>query len=1311
MRPRLVVCVFFCLVTILWTATLHAALAGSWSGAYTAISTGCNPDVRHGGGVSASFTENGTNASGQVTLQIILEDCRTTAPQTFTASFQGTASGDTVSGTLELEGFGVPVHGTLSADSLTFSFTAGDTTVIARLSRAGTSPANFSGSWSGHLAATATFCDPPVPISAPTTLTLTQQGNSVSGTVAFEYSTRDCVPGTPSTITIPIEGTVTGQTFQAAFDAGPELPPGQVHGTLVGGTIELSIVAGDTTGVATLGSTAHPTDVAGTWTGTHQTTTHCRNGETHSESGSFVLELTQTGTSVTGAATIVVPFLDEQCDLDEKVTLAFPLAGTASGGMFAAAITIPFAESDEDPILALNAFVSGAMMNGTLAGEQSNGTVTLTRGSAEQPDSHLSGTYVGTFDATMHEEGCPSLSFTSPVELTLRQSGSALTGTMVIRDSRHYDKEPDGSCRLHEVPEDRLPVSGMLDGNSVAGFVFSKTDATHSEGSTEMIPFAGSFVGDTLTATASEPTFHVMITASRGVSPTPPVITTFTADPQTINPGGSSVLRWATSHATSVSIDNGIGAQPASGSVTVSPAATTTYTLTATGPGGTASAITTVTVTSAPPADVIITSVPAGMVQYANQSGATDALTLFNAGGSATTVTLTANGGFFTIAPAVVALPPGASALIGITSTATQPGLYDGTIQLSGAGIPQQFATVAVRLFISSAAPVGTVEPAGAVGRVEVSGPQEQNPSGSVPFTNGGTATVEGIATSDAPWLVVLDDGVITIPPGETRNVSFRAERSRRAAGATTAVGKISLLFLRPDANAPAIGAAGTQLLIPTTTSVTVVDVVKPPVAGGSAPALQPGQIALFVPGLGNRTGAAGDLVLSNALGSALGNLDLYFSAPGASGLTGSLPQIPAYASLFFPDLLKTVFATSASSGTVQIRPAQVLQIAVSGLQSNASSSAGVFATALPVFRSDRGAAAGAEIVLSGVTRGGGLRTDLVVQEVSGNSATVRIEFARANGSIVSSRTETLPRFGMLELLDAVPAEARAVRIVNQGPSPSRIAAFATVASESSGDGWTSVDPTTLSASSEDILFAPLFSAGTNARTELHLTNRTNVPVAVTVDVRSGSTPRRRAVRTQSAEPNAVTTTTIAAEETVTIDTGSFRSGAIRISAPGAAVSAAARSVTSNGSLTFGTGLPVVPASYALGAGNVRRFAGVDDGSDESQRNAVPATFRTSLLLVETSGQNAIANVTLRYSFPTGGGVSGIVTATKSYNLGAASIRLIDDLASDVIGSARSSFGDLRNMQVEVSVAGEGRVLPVIRMIENRSGDTIVRID
>ncbi len=75
------------------------------------------------------------------------------------------------------------------------------------------------------------------------------------------------------------------------------------------------------------------------------------------------------------------------------------------------------------------------------------------------------------------------------------------------------------------------------------------------------------------------------------------------ASPYSITQGDSSVLSWVTTNATSISIDQGVGAVTpvASGSKSVTPSSTTTYTATVTGAGGTVTCAKKVTVVPPPP--------------------------------------------------------------------------------------------------------------------------------------------------------------------------------------------------------------------------------------------------------------------------------------------------------------------------------------------------------------------------------------------------------------------------------------------------------------------------------------------------------------------------------------------------------------------------------------------------------------------------------------------------------------------------------------------------------------------------------------
>jgi hypothetical protein len=65
-----------------------------------------------------------------------------------------------------------------------------------------------------------------------------------------------------------------------------------------------------------------------------------------------------------------------------------------------------------------------------------------------------------------------------------------------------------------------------------------------------------------------------------------PTIEYFTATPESISPGESSILSWSVTNATNVTIDQGVGTVSAKATTEVSPEETTTYTLTATNSDG-----------------------------------------------------------------------------------------------------------------------------------------------------------------------------------------------------------------------------------------------------------------------------------------------------------------------------------------------------------------------------------------------------------------------------------------------------------------------------------------------------------------------------------------------------------------------------------------------------------------------------------------------------------------------------------------------------------------------------------------------------
>jgi hypothetical protein len=197
-----------------------------------------------------------------------------------------------------------------------------------------------------------------------------------------------------------------------------------------------------------------------------------------------------------------------------------------------------------------------------------------------------------------------------------------------------------------------------------------------------------------------------------------PTITSFTADPTSIDSGTSSALDWAATGATSIAITPGtFTSTSASGSTTMSPTATTNYTLTATNAAGSTTAVLTVTVNAA--SKPVISSFKASPNSITSGSssslnwttaGATSlaitpgTYTSTSANGSTsvsptatTTYTLTATNGAGSSTATAKVTVTAAGALLAITTTScpggTQGAAYAGcTIVASGGSPPYTYS-------------------------------------------------------------------------------------------------------------------------------------------------------------------------------------------------------------------------------------------------------------------------------------------------------------------------------------------------------------------------------------------------------------------------------------------------------------------------------------------------------------------------------------------------------------------------------------------------------------------------------------------
>ncbi|MGB8707216.1 MAG: hypothetical protein WCD72_04615, partial [Dehalococcoidia bacterium] len=128
-------------------------------------------------------------------------------------------------------------------------------------------------------------------------------------------------------------------------------------------------------------------------------------------------------------------------------------------------------------------------------------------------------------------------------------------------------------------------------------------------GTRGVVPAATTIYTLTASSAAGSITATTQVIVTGATPPTPtslPVINSFTASPSSISLGGSTSLSWNVSNATSVTIDNGVGAVGSSGNTIVLPTATTVFTLTASNAAGsdTATALVIVSGVPSPPASL-----------------------------------------------------------------------------------------------------------------------------------------------------------------------------------------------------------------------------------------------------------------------------------------------------------------------------------------------------------------------------------------------------------------------------------------------------------------------------------------------------------------------------------------------------------------------------------------------------------------------------------------------------------------------------------------------------------------------------------
>ncbi len=1065
-------------------------------------------------------------------------------------------------------------------------------------------------------------------------------------------------------------------------------------------------------------SVAYGQSFTGTWTGSYSSTSSC-GGTPKLSSGSLQFVITQNGTTLTGIAAMQVSLFD--CQVVTPVTYPLPLTGTVSGNTFTATVPIVLGDNsaNSDPTATFTGTINGNSMSVTYAGGDTTASGTLTRTSSATPANTLSGDYTGSFTETFADcDPSKTQTVTGALAGQMTQAGNLLSGFIGLDSFKFSDPTNyPPTCNIIDLGPIGLFIGGQISGNNLIYYdpSFNVTATINGSTITGLIDFGVDFavkIAFTMTKGATTP-------------PAAPTIASFTATPPTIRAGQSSTLSWTAQGAVAVTINNGVGAKGATGSVVVTPTTTTTYTLTAQASNGmTSTATVTVEVLTAP--TVNVNAFPQPMLQASGSAGATTSYTLTNSGSTATNITLSQTGNFFTQSPASFTLAPGASQTITITGTAQAAGTYEGSSNPAGVGVPSDLK-VPVKL-LSAAPPTGTVTADPGSTRVDVAAAPMSSPSGSVTFTNHGVSTLTGVLTSDVPW-IIPQSGTVTIAPGATVTLTFTIDRSKRpdtSALIGSAEGFLRLTFL--SGSGPSFASKtpfDTPAPTPSVTIVKVVDTVQPTVTTTGIPALAAGEVALFVPGVGHTTNSAGTVFVSdvsvlNPLGGrAVNDLKMYYTpASGAASAakTTSLPPVPGQVSVAVADVVKNVFSGTNEVGTLHLRSKDADKLAVAAsILTTTNSPTGSFGNSIPVFRSDRSTDAGAALVLTGLRKDAATHTDLYIQETAGAAATVQTDFLSADGSVVSSRTDSIDAFKLLQLQNVVPANAVTAVVNNTGTAGGRIAAYATAADEASKDTWTIADwSKQLGYSASGAVIVPVAGTvhganGTFYRTDVAIANRGTTSATGTLRYISRSGEKLDRTITLAPKQTQILNDVIGTTFGQTSDTVGF----LTFTSAAGTVAMSSRSYTTSGtSSIFSTGVPVVALASALTEGAARPIAGFADASRTTVLTAKPGTYRTNFALMETKGQAATVRVTFRFTFPAGEKAQGVGVASRDYPLNANQFLMLNSIAGEILGAARLTFGDLNNVEADFQViAGTGGVVLFTSSVENATGDSILRTE
>ncbi|HSP14743.1 MAG TPA: hypothetical protein VLV78_08325 [Thermoanaerobaculia bacterium] len=740
-----------------------------------------------------------------------------------------------------------------------------------------------------------------------------------------------------------------------------------------------------------------------------------------------------------------------------------------------------------------------------------------------------------------------------------------------------------------------------------------------------------------------------------------------------------------------------------------------TATVTLTAPdGGSASAA--LTVTPGPVLTALGTA-PA-IVQAANVGGRSATVGFTNSGSQPFSASLSSP--IFDLSPASLSLTPGATQSVTFTGKALPAGAYKFDLAL-----PQKrccpIASQTYTVTLTSLVPSGTAGDVGAgTGHVEIVAPPDAAFAPAiVTFANSGSAAVSGTVTSDVAWLQPLDASLVTIPARGATDVEVALNRDQRPDSFNplgTEVGTLSFVYANTPAGLSALDSGGST----TSVTISVADTISLSATPASIPALNPGEIALLMPGMGNVLGSVGhfvsDLSLRNRESQrTLSNLRLFFAPnDGAPTFSSTIAKLLPSQAVRFADVTSSFgegFSGGAGHlGTLQLRFSNVDQLIAAASVFNASNAGGTYGTGIPPLRSDRAIAAGGRMYLTGLRADAGAHTNLYLQEASGGSVSIAIRFFDAAGNVLSQRTEALGSWALRALGGIVPNGAVSADLSHDGGSGS-FTGYATPV-DNGGDTWVVADwQRYYGVQSSGIWIVPVAgvlhgAADTYFRTDIAIMNTGSSKATGTLRFynRDG-TVSDKSISIEQGQ-TFVSSDVVTTFFGVTNDTAGFL---MFLPAGGSTVmTSRTYSTKANVLGSFGSAAPSLAPAFALHSGERRLITAVEDAKTSAVLAKTPATFRTNFGLVETSGAQTTVRVSLEYIVP-GALASAIVAASRDYTL--VPNQWLQQSVRDIFGTSAPD-NDFHNATLEFTViSGSGSAIPYVSTIDNGTGDSLLRVD